>query len=411
MSSLGRRTASLGEVDPAGSRHLGRRSAVALTDDAVLVGTADGRLRAFDRDLTPRWTAAGDGPDGDRDGSVVSIDTFEGTVVVGERGAAGAVRCHDLGSGALRWRYESADDVGDPQNETRFLLPFVADVTAGERRVYVTARRYERGDAGRTFHSVVYAFDGDGTVDWRYRADASPISLSVRDDRVAVAYNRCPGDHQCGLVVLDRDDGTVRLTWDPGTDGGRRVGDVSLLADGVAVASHGDYCGYLLGRDGSHRRRVPLATPETVDGDGVYAYPNHVHATEAGAVFVTGNTYPETGRETDARHPTEHTAVGVAPDGERTWRAGVGGFATGIGTAGNHVAVPSAQHFRDRDADGHGLRVFDVADGPVSTLDTDGVVTAAALSGGSVAAVEEPVAYHDGVETRGAYRVVRPGGA
>ncbi|SDG05819.1 outer membrane protein assembly factor BamB family protein [Halorientalis regularis] len=403
MSSLGRRTVSLGEVEPAGSRHLGKRSTVALADDTVLVGTASGDLRAFDRSLSPQWTASG--PDTD-DGSLVSIDTFEGTAVVGERGPSGAVHCHDLESGELLWRYETADDVGEPQNETRFLLPFVADVVAGEKRVYVAARRYERGDDGRTFHSVVYAFDPGGSIDWRYRADASPISLAVRDRRVAVAYNRCPGDHQCGLVVLDRESGAERTAWDPGTDGGRRVGDVSLLADGVAVASHGDYCGYRLNDDGSHRWRVPLATPEPVDGERVYAYPNHVHATSAGAVFVTGNTYPEDGRETEARHPNEHRAVGVTLDGERGWQEPVGGFATSIGTAGDRVAVPSAQHFRDRDAAGHGLQVFDAADGTVSALDADGVVTAAALDDEIVVAVEEPVAYHDEDERRGAYRAL-----
>lgn len=404
MSSRGRPTVSLGEITPAGSRQLGRRSAVAVTGDVVLAGTADGRLRAFDRTLTERWTADGSASD---DGSVVSIGTFEGTAIVGERGAAGAVRCHDLRSGELLWRYETANDVGEPQDETRFLLPFVADVVAGADRFYVAARRYERTDDGsREFHSVVYAVGPDGAVDWRYRADASPISLAVRGDRVAVAYNRCPGNHQRGLVVLDRESGDERLTWDPGTDGGRRVGDVSLLADGVAVASHGDYCGYRLNDDGSNRWRVPLATPRTVAGERVYAYPNHVHATAAGAVFVTGNSYPEDGRETDARHPNEHTAVGVTPDGERSWRASVGGFAAGIGTAGDRVAVPSAQHFRERDAERHGLRVFDVADGTASSVDADGVITAAALDGETVVAVEEPVAYHDETEERGAYRLL-----
>ena len=403
MSSLGRRTASLGEIDPAGSRHLGKRSTVALADDLILVGTESGDLRAFDRDLSPQWTASGTGAD---DGSLVSIDTFEGRVVVGERGPSGSVRCYDMDSGELRWRYETATDVGDPQDETRFLLPFVADSVAGEERIYVAARRYERSDDGRRFHSVVYAFDPDGTVAWRYRTDASPISLAVRDRRVAVAYNRCPGDHQCGLVVLDSESGDERMTWDPGTDGGRRVGDVSLLDDGIAVASHGDYCGYRLNDDGSHRWRVPLATPETVDGECVYAYPNHVHATSAGAVFVTGNTYPEEGRETEARHSNEHTAVGVTLDGERAWREPVGGFATGIGVADDRIAVPSAQHFRDRDATGHGLQVFDATDGPVSSLDANGVVTAAALDGDLVVSVEEPVAYHDENAVRGRYRLV-----
>ncbi|WP_336002690.1 PQQ-binding-like beta-propeller repeat protein [Halorientalis halophila] len=411
MSSLGRRNRSLGDVEPAGSRHLGRRSAVALTDDTVLAGTADGRLRAFDRDLHSLWTTE------TGDGRVVSIDTFDGKntkeniafdgkIVAGERGPAGAVRCHDLATGDLVWRYETADDLGEPQEETRFLLPFVADVVAGDDRMYVAARRYERGDDGRRFHSAVYAFRPDGGVDWRYRADASPISLAVREDRVAVAYNRCPGDHQCGLVVLDAETGDERVTWDPGTDGQRRVGDVSLLAEGMAVASHGDYCGYLLDADGGQRARVPLATPESVDGDRVYAYPNHVHATAAGAVFVTGNTYPEEGRETDARHPMEHTGVGVSLGGERNWTHPVDGFATGIGTHGDRIAVASAQHFRDRDAESHGLSVFDVVDGPIGGLDAEGVVTAAALDGDAAVAIEEPVAYHDEGEERGAYRLL-----
>jgi len=224
---------------------------------------------------------------------------------------------------------------------------------------------------------------------------------------LAVAYNRCPGDHQHGLVVLDTADGSRRWTWDPGTDGQRRVGDVALLDDGAVCTSHGDYCGYRLDGDGAPEWRVPLATPRAVEGERVYAYPNHVHATDSGAVFVTGNTYPEDGRETSARHPEEHTAVGVSLAGKRRWRATVGGFASGLGTDGDLLAVPAAQHFRDRDAATHGLRLFDVADGHTDTVDADGIVTAAAADDGTVVAVEEPVVYHDDGRERGAYRLHR----
>jgi len=207
------------------------------------------------------------------------------------------------------------------------------------------------------------------------------------------------------MVVLDPATGTEQLTWDPGTEGQRRVGDVSLVGDDVVLASHGDYCGYRLDSRGRERWRVSLATPKAIDGDTVYAYPNHVHATEAGLAFVTGNSYPEAGRETEARHPDEHTAIGVTPDGERTWRASVGGFATGIGTSGDRFVVPGAQHFRDRDADTHGFCVVDVTEGPISSVDTEGVVSAAAIGDGLVAAIEEPVAYHDEDGQHGAYRL------
>lgn len=392
---------SLGDVDPAGSRHLGRRSAVALTDDGVLAGTADGTLRAFDADCRLRWTAS------DLDGSVVSLATVGEHVVAGERSPGGGVAAYRLADGGRSWRHETSRDVGEPTKEARFQLPFVVDITCDGSRVYVAARRYERRADERRFESCVYAIEADGTVAWRHGADASPISLDVDGDRVAVGYNRCPGDHQHGLVVLDAASGAVTATWDPGTDGQRRVGDVSLVGDGVVVTSHGDYCGYRLENGGDVRWRVPLATPQTVADETVYAYPNHVHATESGAVFITGNTYPVEGRETDARHPEEHTAVGVSLDGDQRWSADVGGFASGLGADGDLLALPGAQHFRDRDAETHGLRLFDVADGSREVVGTDGIVTAAAVADGTVVAVEEPVLYHDEGNRRGTYRLHR----
>ncbi len=398
-------TASLGSLDPTGSRHRGRRSAVALTDDDAVVGTASGDVVAFDRTSgREQWRAAG--PD---EGSVVSAARFNGGVVVGERGPAGSVRAY-AADGTERWRVETADDVGDPQKDTRFFLPFVVDIAAADGRCYVAARRYERrGDRPegerRHFESVIYAFEGDGTEPWRYATDASPISLAADGERVAVAYNRCPGEYQHGLAVLDAADGTENLRWDPGTDGQRRVGDVALLDDGLVLSSHGDYRGYRLDSDGSVRWRVDLARPVERGDDIVYAYPNHVHATASGVVFVTGNTYPEEGRETDQRHPNEHTAIGYTPAGEQRWEASVKGFASGLGTAGDTVAVPCAQNFRRRDPDTHACRVLDVHEGLRETLDAEGVVTAAAIDGETVAAVEEPVVYHDDGEKRGAYRL------
>jgi outer membrane protein assembly factor BamB len=404
-STLDRRVADLGPLSPAGSRHQGRRSAVALTEEFVVAGTADGTLRAFDHDtLAEQWQAEADG-----DSSVVSATAGRDGIAVGERGPEGAVRVYES-DGTLRWRYETSGDIGDPQKDTRFFLPFVVDLASDGDRLYAAARRYERrkdrpeGER-RHFESVVYAFEADRTEAWRYRTDASPIALDVHDGRVAVAHNRCPGNHQRGLVVLDADDGRERWSWDPGTEGQRRVGDVSLLPDGAVLTSHGDYCGYALDPGGDVRWRADLATPRDVGDETVYAYPNHVHATATGVVFVTGNTYPEEGRETDVTHPDDHTASGYSPDGERRWTDPVGGFASGIDAHEGTVVVPCAQDFRLRDPETHGCRLFDVGEGHATTLDSDGVVTAAAIDDRTVAAIEEPVVYHDEGVERGTYRV------
>lgn len=411
------RGVSLGEIDPAGSRQRGRRSSVTLVGGTSVAGTHDGRLIAYEGEARkPVW-------EGEADESVVTLAGGDraGLVVAGTRGSDGWVRALDAETGEERWSYRAADDVGEAQKETRFFLPFVVDAQIaavdGEARVFVAARRYERrqpedgtdGEAERHFESVVYAFEPDGTVAWRYEADASAISLDSDGERVAVGYNRCPGGHQCGLVVLDAIDGALRATWDPGTDGQRRVGDVSLVDDGVAVASHADYRGYLLDRDGAVRWRVGLGTTTSVDGERLYCYPNHVHATDEGVLFVTGNTYPEDGREADGRHPSEHTVTSFGLDGARHWSSFVGGWVTGTGTDGSRVATPIAQHFRDRDPAVHGLRVFDVSDGEVARVGTEGIVTAGAIGQGRAVGVEEPVVYHDEGSEHGAYRLHRIG--
>lgn len=459
------RSVSLGDLRPAGSRHRGRRSAVAFAGDSVVVGRADGSVVAVDHEtLAERWSTAGEGSavtllalagsdgegeegrrvgdgdgDGDGEGEVDGDGDGDGTgdgrgdspaVVVGERSARGAVRVLDAETGEQRWRHETAADVGDPDRDTRFFLPFVVDAVTGTdggtSSLYVAARRYERRDGGRAFESVVYAFDPDGTERWRYETDASPISLDVSGDRIGIAYNRCPGTHEDGLVVLDARTGTRRWRWDPPESGERRVGDVSLapgdgrLEDhgdrgrgdrgasdrrgGAVVTSHADYRGYALSEGGEVRWSADLATPVQRDGDTVYAYPNHVHSSADGVAFVTGNTYPEDGRETDARHPRSHAILGYA-DGEQQWTDSVEGFANGVATDGPTVAVPCAQAFRERDAAAHGLRVFDVQEGRRRTVSTRGIVTAAVLAGDRAAAVEEPVRYHDEGTVHGAYRL------
>ncbi|WP_433628313.1 PQQ-binding-like beta-propeller repeat protein [Halomicrococcus sp. NG-SE-24] len=231
------RTVDLGSVDPAGSRQLGRRSSVCLRDDAVVAGLADGSVVAFDADsLDERWRKE------NVSGSVVSLAPFADGFLVGERGPDGALRLLDADTGTERWSYRSADDVGGPTKRTRFFQPFVVDAVADDRRAYAAARRYHRGpDGDRTFESVVYAFAADGAVTWRYETDASPISLDVRNGNVAVCCNRCPGTDSDGLVVLDADTGAVRRRWNPPGDRERRVGDVSIAEDGIAVASHADY--------------------------------------------------------------------------------------------------------------------------------------------------------------------------
>lgn len=384
---------TLGELDPCGSRQAGRRSGVALSSEGPIAGLADGSVRAFDRAGAERWTLDGEG-------SAITLVPFGDGILVGERSARGAIRF--VTDGEEHWRIEATEMIGGPTKETRFFLPMVVGATVSDNTAYVIARRYERRAGRRHFESAVCAIDPNGEVRWRYDADASPVSVASLGDGVAVAYNRCPGDHDDGLVVLDGE-GEARWTWDPDRSATRRVGDVAALGGGVVVTSHADYRGYRIA-EGEELWRTDLGRPRS-GGDEVYTYPNHVVADESGVVFVTGNSFPKEGRETDERHPNEQSAFGYAPDGERRWRADIGGFCHGIAADGGRVLAPVAQHFRDRDPTVHGFRLLDVTDGLVSAERTDGVCTAAALDGDRSALIEEPVCYHDGGEVRGEYAV------
>ena len=399
----------LGECDPCGSRQAGRRSGVALIDSGPAVGLADGAVAAFDHEGTVRWRVAGEG-------SAITLVPFGDGVLVGERSSRGAIRL--LADGEQKWRHDAADALGGPTTETRFFLPMVVAAAVSGTTAYVATRRYERrngvsasessggsSDAtasggDRHFESSVYAIEPDGTVRWRYDSDASPISLSPFRSGVAVAYNRCPGDHDDGLVVLDGD-GAVEWTWDPDRSATRRIGDVSAADGGLLATSHADYRGYRIA-EGGVEWAVDLGTPHP-DGDQVYTYPNHVHADRSGVVFLTGNSFPKEGRETDERHENEQTAFGYAPDGERRWRADVGGFAHETAADGDRLLVPVAQHFRDRNPDVHGFRLFDTVDGLIEDGSTAGVLTAAALDDDRRALIEEPVRYHDDGTVRGSY--------
>lgn len=399
MSSALAQTLELGQLDPAGSRHMGRRSSVELGDEQVIVGRADGGVVAFETaTLAPAWSV--DGTE-----AVVSIARVGDLIVAGSRGRRGLVRAVAVEDGTVAWDYETAGDIGEPQKPSRFFLPFVVDIVSTAERVYVAARRYERDGENRQFRSIVYAFDPTGRIEWTYETDASPISLAATAERVAVAYNRCPGTHQHGLVVLDAATGRERYMWDPGTNGDRRVGDVAMAGERVVLASHGDYRGYCLGADGRDEWRVDLARPVEIDDDTVYAYPNHVAADRDGIVFVTGNTYPEAGRETTARHPAEHTAIGLSMAGERRWSRSLGGFSNELAVDSGRVLVPSAQHFRSRDPATHGLRVLSVEEGALASIELAGIGTAASLRAGTYAGIEEPVRYHDEGVARGEYRL------
>ncbi|MXV61034.1 PQQ-binding-like beta-propeller repeat protein [Natronorubrum sp. JWXQ-INN-674] len=410
------RSVSLGDIEPARSRHMWTRSAVCVAagGDLVLTGEWDGTVTARETEsLETRWTLTH--PD-----HAVGITTLGSdsdsesadaeTVVVAGRGETGAIVAYDAATGEQRWRYDTADDIGEATEDTVFYLPYVVGLESatdadGTQRLYAAARRYERDGERREWHSTVYAFDSDGSIGWTYETDASPIAIEADDagGRLAVGYNRCMGDHDTGLVVLETDTGDLEWTWDPGTEGDRRVGDVSFDGDSIAVSSHGDKRGYLLGPGGAERWRVDLAVETEIDGETLYAYPNHAYANDGRVTFVTGNTYALESRETETRHPNEHRITTFDGDGELRWADEVRGFVHGLAADGTTIVTPSAQNFRVRDPETHAVRRFDLDSGPARVDRFEGIATAAAVDHGTIAAIEESVEYHDEGQTRGEY--------
>jgi len=408
MGTHGFRRYPLGEIETARSRHMWTRSAVHVAGDRLLTGQWDGTVTAFDADsLSPQWSI--EHPD-----HAVGIETLDtgSTVIVAGRGDTGTIAAYDVDTGSQQWRYDGVDDVGEAVQDTVFYLPYVVAIETGETndgddRLYAAIRRYERDGESRRWYSTVVAIEADGTVSWRYETDASPIALDLDSagEQLAVGYNRCLGDHDNGLVVLDAATGDPEWTWDPGTKGDRRVGDVSFDGDRLAVTSHGDKRGYLLGDRGAEEWRVDLAVETDIGDERLYAYPNHVHAADGRVAFVTGNTYAVESRETESRHPNEHRVAAFDRDGALVWDDDVRGFVHGLDATDGTIVAPCAQNFRVRDPDTHAVRWFDLETGTGGVEYVDGIVTAAAVDGETIAAIEEPVEYHDAGETRGEYAV------
>ena len=397
-----RRTVELGDIEPARSRHMWTRSSVALAESRMIVGQWDGTITAIDPEsLTTVWRVDhGESPAG----LIVDGDH----VVAAGRGETGRIAAYDTDTGSEAWAYATENDLGSPSSERVFEQPYVVDCVAGDNAVFAAARRYERDGETRRWHSVIVAVDGDGGLNWRFVVDASPIAVDLDEtgDRLAVGYNRCLGDHDDGLVVLDTATGDPAWRWDPGTKGDRRVGDVSFDGGRLAVASHGDKRGYLLDAEsGDKLWRVDLAVETAVGEERLYAYPNHAYAHNGRVAFLTGNTYPIEGREAEGRHPNDHRIAAFDGDGTALWDGDLAGFVHGVGTDGDRLAVPSAQNFRERDPAGHALRRFDLSRGGVAVEGFAGIPTAAAIDDGRVAIVEEPIIYHDEGVEHGAYRV------
>jgi hypothetical protein len=391
---------------PARSRHNWTRTAVAVAGRTIVVGGPDGRVTAFDSDPDPdstleeRWTVSAGS------GYAVSLAATDRWVVVGTRGPDAGVAVRSLPTGEARWTHPAAEEVGTAAGDSLFEQPHVVDIAVAggaDETVVAAVGRYERTGGEPVRSSAVLGFAPDGDILWRHTAAASPTAVDTHDGRVAVAYNRrSAGD---GLVVLDAATGDELASWDPDASGDRRVGDVAFVGDGaIAVASHADKRGYLLDPEGTERWRVDLGTPRSVGGETAYTYPTHVCAADGTPVFVTGNTFAESTRDPDARHPGEHTVTAVG-GGEVAWTHAVGGFARGVSTAGPLIVVPSAQHFRRRDADTHAVHRFDARDGHLGTRSVRGIAAAVAVGGSRLAAVEEPVAYHDEGIERGAHRL------
>lgn len=406
MLAAGRQR-SLGDLDPARSRHNWARSAVNVANGTVLVGGPDGRATALGirpgSGTEPRWTSEVGS------GYVVSLTATNGRVAAGSRGADAAVSVLSSATGARQWSHAAAGEVGTAADDSLLAQPYVVDIDVaagaakGDDVIVAAIRRDARSGGDRSWSSVVLGFDPGGSVRWRHAAAASPVALDVDAGRVAVAYNRRP-DGGDGLVVLDAVTGDRLLSWDPDAPGDRRVGDVAFADGNIAVASHADKRGSLLDPDGTERWRVDLGTPQSVGSETVYAYPTHVCAADGPAVFVTGNTFAASTRDPDARHPGEHTVTAVE-DGEVAWSHGIGGFARDVSSSGSRIAVPSAQHFRRRDADTHAVHVFDAGDGHLAERSIAGIASSAAIGDGTLAAVEEPVEYHDEEVTRGSHRL------
>ena len=364
---------------------------------------------------------------------------------VGEQAADGFIYCYDLAAGksTFRWKYRTADDIetSTPSNPDSVYAwvsypgPACMRTLANGDLLVANVHSWTENDAPRKM-SQLYRFDSEtGDVIWKWPHDSATSRIirwfDIGTDGNILGLVTDGGHNLQGsptdengagdgkLVVLNTEDGTEK--WHADIEPLREYFPQVTFWRGVSISPDGKFINvttddgraFIFDVNASEPIwQENLTTPLEVSGIPIVATSGTIGATDAAALFVTGDTYipyhlRKGAQRPSAAHPNGMTLFAYSWSGEKIWQWQLENMPQGlrIDKKDRYAVLSVSKRTQDPNESLHGVSVFDLtAEGSglakyLYTYRTEGQLPydtlAISKDGAFIVVVEVPIALPD----------------
>ena len=364
---------------------------------------------------------------------------------IGEQAADGFIYCYNFAASesTLRWKYRTADDIetSTPSNPdsvyawVNYPGPACMRTLSDGDLLVAGVHSWTQNDTPLK-KSQLYRFDSEtGNVIWKWPSDGATQMIirwfDVSADGKTLALVMDSGHNLQGsttdgngagngkLVVLNAEDGTEK--WQADIEPLREYFSQVTFWRGVSMSPDGKFINITTddGRafifDVNTSELIwqeNLTTPLEVSGIPIVATSGTIGATDAAALFVTGDTYipyhlRKGAQKPSAAHPNAMTLFAYSWTGEKTWQWQLENMPQGlrIDAKDRYAALSVSKRTQDPNESLHGVSVFDLtAEGSglskyLYTYRTEGQLPydtlAISANGAFIVVVEVPIAMPD----------------
>ena len=364
---------------------------------------------------------------------------------VGEQAADGFIYCYDLAAGksTFRWKYRTADDIetSTPSNPDSVYAwvsypgPACMRTLANGDLLVANVHSWTENDTPRKM-SQLYRFDSEtGDVIWKWPHDSATSRIirwfDVSTDAKILGLVTDSGHNLQGsptdengagdgkLVVLNTEDGTEK--WHADIEPLREYFPQVTFWRGVSISPDGKFINvttddgraFIFDVNASEPIwQENLTTPLEVSGIPIVATSGTIGATDAAALFVTGDTYipyhlRKGAQRPSAAYPNGMTLFAYSWSGEKIWQWQLENMPQGlrIDKKDRYAVLSVSKRTQDPNESLHGVSVFDLtADGSglskyLYTYRTEGQLPydtlAISKDGAFIVVVEVPIALPD----------------
>ena len=364
---------------------------------------------------------------------------------VGEQAADGFIYCYNLTAKkpTLRWKYRTADDIetSTPSNPdsvyawVNYPGPACMRTLANGDLLVASVHSWTENDTPRKM-SQLYRLDGEtGDVIWKwprggatskiirwFDVSANGKTLALLTDSGHNLQGSTMDKNGAGngkLSVLNAEDGTEK--WHADIEPLREYFPQVTFWRGVSMSPDGQFINVTTddGRAFIFDVNEPepiwqenLTTPLEVSGIPIVATSGTIGATDAAALFVTGDTYipyhlRKGAQKPSAAHPNGMTLFAYSWSGEKIWQWQLENMPQGlrIDAKDRYAVLSVSKRAQDPNESLHGVSVFDLtAEGSglskyLYTYRTEGQLPydtlAISADGALIVVVEVPIALLD----------------